>query len=849
MKNTHANMLAGLRIVLPMAGKGQRFRDKGYGEPKPLIPVDRGPMLKLACSSLSFFRRFPRENIIAIVRREDEQSHGITKQLRGILGDSIQVLIDPSPRGAATTVLVAKNLINDERPLIVMDCDILFKATAFEDAILQAKDIDGAIPVFKAKGDHWSFSALRDDDTIERIVEKQRISPFANIGCYFFGKGSTFVQYSEKVVQENRKSKGEFYVSTVLNRMIQDGRRILAVMAEQFISLGTPADLHAYLKKQWAPAVPATLPKQPPVRISVPRKSPPGGRSVMPFVLIATASPPRSQLHAMAPGILSAGMTPVNGRPALGWTIDTLHKQGFEKVHVLIQKHDAQLQDYIDWRSWPDSLQIGCEEVECRMKPKGLAHSLCVGLSRILDGRQAEPAGVLVVLGHTIIRTRLPLCARQDWVLYSEVEEETSRWCYVQLGPRSSVTALEDKPKERKLPDKALVGVYYFADARLLLTCLRRAMTHHAARENCPFSAAMDLYMKSRAIQAIHVKKWYDCGSIRGVQRSRRELLAARSFNSIKVDADFGILSKKSKKAGNLYHEYSWYTGVPKEFACIVPRVVEYNACKRCDPNGQEELCLEYYGYNSLEEAWVYQEHADDVWQTVLRHVLSIAERLRAYSAPVSRGDFRSIYADKTHSRLEELKKSKNTWAKILEYFTITVNGNALLGWPGLDNSSKFKTLCEQLYNPEHCTIIHGDLQLANILYDFSTGSIKLLDPRGSFGQAGIFGDCKYDLAKMRHSLHGKYNHIVNDLFHVTPPKDNHFTLIFPERSERRSIVDWFDDAVKTAGFDLDQVKFIEALLFMSMLPLHGDQPRRQLAMFLQGIRLLNEVIVKGTEF
>jgi hypothetical protein len=44
------------------------------------------------------------------------------------------------------------------------------------------------------------------------------------------------------------------------------------------------------------------------------------------------------------------------------------------------------------------------------------------------------------------------------------------------------------------------------------------------------------------------------------------------------------------------------------------------------------------------------------------------------------------------------------------------------------------------------------------------------------------------------------------------------------------------------SGYNLQHIKFIEGLLFISMLPLHQDYPKRQLMMFLTGIVRLNEV-------
>ena len=41
-----------LTIVVPMAGRGSRFADAGFKDPKPLIPVKGVPMIKLVIDNL-----------------------------------------------------------------------------------------------------------------------------------------------------------------------------------------------------------------------------------------------------------------------------------------------------------------------------------------------------------------------------------------------------------------------------------------------------------------------------------------------------------------------------------------------------------------------------------------------------------------------------------------------------------------------------------------------------------------------------------------------------------------------------------------------------------------------------
>lgn len=137
--------------------------------------------------------------------------------------------------------------------------------------------------------------------------------------------------------------------------------------------------------------------------------------------------------------------------------------------------------------------------------------------------------------------------------------------------------------------------------------------------------------------------------------------------------------------------------------------------------------------------------------------------------------------------------------------------------------------------------IIHGDFCFSNILYDFVNQIIRLIDPRGSFGAKGIYGDPRYDMAKLRHSVAGMYDFIVSDLFEVREDKDGFQAVIF-NMQNLNPVIENFDHKLIENGYNIQHIKLIEGLLFISMLPLHQDYPKRQLMMFLTGIVRLNEV-------
>ena len=192
--------------------------------------------------------------------------------------------------------------------------------------------------------------------------------------------------------------------------------------------------------------------------------------------------------------------------------------------------------------------------------------------------------------------------------------------------------------------------------------------------------------------------------------------------------------------------------------------------------------------------------------------------------------------------RLEDLKEDKR-WRKILDCSEIWLNGRTY------KNVGYFRPQIEKvankMYDSSEMGVVHGDLCLNNILFDPGNRLFKLIDPRGRFGHSNIYGDVKYDLAKLRFSLVGHYDFIVSDLFKVkmetTKTGDKFFCHDYSD-SYHQKIGCCLDNLLVKHGYDLEKIKIIEALLYLSVVPHHYDYPERQLAMYLTAVKKLNEV-------
>jgi hypothetical protein len=171
----------------------------------------------------------------------------------------------------------------------------------------------------------------------------------------------------------------------------------------------------------------------------------------------------------------------------------------------------------------------------------------------------------------------------------------------------------------------------------------------------------------------------------------------------------------------------------------------------------------------------------------------------------------------------------------------IVLNGRPLSGWKRF--LPEIEAVVARIADDPRTSVIHGDLCFSNILYDPQTGLLRLIDPRGEFYEKGCFGDPRYDTAKLLHSLHGGYDFIVQEMYdlHEAGTGDYWLRLFRPDDNDgwvRRLTA----SLAEQLNYDLNDLLVLEAMLFLSMLPLHSEDEARQKALYLTGTKILNEV-------
>ena len=294
------------------------------------------------------------------------------------------------------------------------------------------------------------------------------------------------------------------------------------------------------------------------------------------------------------------------------------------------------------------------------------------------------------------------------------------------------------------------------------------------------------------------------------------------------------MIRKRSRYVEKFIDEINYLRLLPPELGVLFPRLVDFSI-DADDP----WMRLEYFGFPTLAEIFLYERLSSAAWLRMFRRLRGvICDCFMRWPRKLEAESVQAMYLGKPRRRLDSLSGPPELLHLVTAEKPIVVNGKPLACllelWPAIEERiNKMSRDCDG-------SIIHGDLCLSNILYDWRSDVCKLIDPRGSFGASGIYGDPRYDVAKLYHSVYGLYDFIVHDLFRVSIDAGE-VTLHIGTATHHSDVQKHFEQ-IFFSEFDRDEILLLTALLFISMPPLHYDHPQRQVAMYVRGLQLLDEL-------
>ena len=532
-------------------------------------------------------------------------------------------------------------------------------------------------------------------------------------------------------------------------------------------------------------------------------------------------------------GQIPSSLIPVNGKTLLEIIYEN-NKNKYDKI-VVTGKEKVELINEVVKNKKMDIDVFEIDEL------RDIGYSIYKALEN-LNNQKIE--NLTINFADTYYSDDLEKIKNRNSFLYAQIEE-SERWATFDSDDKN-FSIMEKKDLKYKEKYDVLIGIFNFINYSNFFNILSKYVKSNFKEGDIDsFYKSIEEFYKNNSIDLIDAtKQWEDYGHYDYYHNSKKQEVDAREFNSIEVDRKKGILVKKSKHKEKLIKEIQWYLKLPKNLEYLSPRIFDYSLSYE-DPY----ISMEYYSYSTLHELYVYGDYSLNGWRKIFNRLLEINLEFKKYNLKLEKEEIKNalldMYYNKTVDRLEQLKNNKNF--EIFFQDTVLINKKEQKGLKFILPRLKNIIEKEELLNTENYNIIHGDYFFANILYDNRNNIVRLIDPRGNFGGYGIYGDNNYELAKLLHSLDGKYDLIVEDLFEVNlTDEEINYRIFYNQKQD--DIKNLFYEKLKEYGIDRKKIQLIESLLFLSMVPLHSDSYDRQLLMISLGIEKINKFLKEEDE-
>ena len=238
-----------MKIIAPMAGTGQRFVDKGYTQPKPLIKVNGKRIIEYIVDMFS-----PEDEFVFICNEKHLKNTSMKFVLQDICANSTIVSMPMHKYGPVYTVQEVYNHIDDDEEVIVTYCDnpYIWDRDDFAHHV-KDKKLDGCVLSHSGLHPHtlnntkMAFMKTQGD-LVTEIKEKEcytdnPMNEHASTGTYYFRKGSYIKKYFNEAMEKNIQYNGEYYVTLVYNLLIEDGLRVGYYDTPFATVMGTPEEV------------------------------------------------------------------------------------------------------------------------------------------------------------------------------------------------------------------------------------------------------------------------------------------------------------------------------------------------------------------------------------------------------------------------------------------------------------------------------------------------------------------------------------------------------------------------------------------------------------------------------
>ena len=226
-----------MKVIIPLAGFGTRMRPHTWSRPKALMHVAGNTVLGHILEQIKSITT--NEVIFIVGYKGDEIQTWISENYSHL---DARFVVQEEPLGQAHALWLCRHFLDDS-PVFMTFGDGIIDA-AYES--LSDSEADGVAFVQEVE-DPRSFgvAVLNEVGHVSRIIEKPDSleNRLALVGAYWFKNGRKLQQVLDRVIEENVKTKGEYYLADALALLLEDGFTMRTMETQFWFDTGTPENI------------------------------------------------------------------------------------------------------------------------------------------------------------------------------------------------------------------------------------------------------------------------------------------------------------------------------------------------------------------------------------------------------------------------------------------------------------------------------------------------------------------------------------------------------------------------------------------------------------------------------
>lgn len=251
-----------MNIMIPMAGEGQRFKDAGYQIHKPVVETTNyrngKKMPMVVCATMDLPQVKADGSNVIYIDRDFHKAEGVEERIKDYFPKAQFVTLDKLTEGQACTCLKAECYLKQDEELLIAGCDngMVIDEKEF---VKQKRECDAMIFVYRhnpavcENPSAYGWAITRENNELEKMSIKVPVSDnpmedFAVVATFWFKRGDIFTKAAKKMIEENDRINGEFYVDEVMTHVKDMGYCVKVFEVERYIGWGTPKDYENYEK-------------------------------------------------------------------------------------------------------------------------------------------------------------------------------------------------------------------------------------------------------------------------------------------------------------------------------------------------------------------------------------------------------------------------------------------------------------------------------------------------------------------------------------------------------------------------------------------------------------------------